>query len=147
MVSLRKITLETTWRFMKPSRSNSYELYPRIIILIFQLEYPSMNLIANCDLGQSAKTDIWDYHMYSRPFINFISNFYCEYRYDSSSTFINSLHRWDTYDRTAPKVFNSEYAVTRYGNVGRVVSNMYAKTTLGMLALEMSWQQWEKQLG
>ena len=31
-----------------------------------------MNLIANCDLGQSAKTDIWDYHMYSQPVINFI---------------------------------------------------------------------------
>ncbi|XP_065839002.1 uncharacterized protein [Oscarella lobularis] len=70
-----------------------------------KLEYPSMNLIANCDLGQSAKTDIWDYHIY-----------------DSSSTFINSLHRWDTYDRTAPKVFNSEYAVTRDAGLGNVMA-------------------------
>ena len=29
--------------------------------------YPHLRLVANCDMGQDAPTDLWDWHLYTNP--------------------------------------------------------------------------------
>ena len=29
--------------------------------------YPHLRLIASCDMGQDAPTDLWEYHVYTNP--------------------------------------------------------------------------------
>lgn len=73
-----------------------------------KVAYPYMKLIANCDLSHDnppAPTEIWDYHIYTSP-----------------ETFINKTHTWDNYNRSAPKVFNSEYAATNGAGKGNVIA-------------------------
>ncbi len=66
-------------------------------------KYPNVQLIANDWQGNIPKTpkpDIVDEHYYNTP-----------------EFFMQQAHRYDNYDRTGPKIFVGEYAVTR--NTGK----------------------------
>jgi len=81
---------------MRENYMSNYELFYSAI----KAQYPNMNLIANADMtdwyGQSAPTDIYDFHVYS-----------------SFDWFIENINQWDTAPRNGPKVFVSEYADTQ----------------------------------
>lgn len=66
--------------------------------------YPNMTLIANCDLTSSGgKNELWDFHTYQ-----------------NTQWFFDNLKQWDSYSRSAAKVFESEYAVTSGCGQGNV---------------------------
>lgn len=66
--------------------------------------YPNITLIANCNMGANAPTDIWDWHSY-----------------DESFTMFNRMHEFDNLRRGIdPSVFVSEYAVTSDGGWGNL---------------------------
>eukprot|EP00117_Sycon_ciliatum_P025329 scpid43084/ scgid5079/ Alpha-L-arabinofuranosidase 1; Beta-D-xylosidase len=86
----------------KPNYLGNYIKFYREI----KIRYPTMRLIANCDLSTHnppAKTDIYDYHIYT-----------------NSETFFAGVERFDTFDRNGPLVFNSEYAITQDAGTGNL---------------------------
>lgn len=67
--------------------------------------YPHMRLISNCDMGQDAPTDLWDWHVYTNP-----------------QSMFNLRHAFDgKTPQNSPYIFASEYAVTDGGGWGNVV--------------------------
>lgn len=67
--------------------------------------YPHITLISNCDMGQDAPTDTWDWHLYTNP--------------------VDLFNKRTTFDGWTPQnnhyVFASEYAVTDGGGWGNTI--------------------------
>ncbi|GAB4817965.1 hypothetical protein N2152v2_005011 [Parachlorella kessleri] len=68
-------------------------------------KYPHMRLIANCDMGQDAPTDLWDWHIYTHP------NDMFEKRNEFNGRTPANSHY----------IFASEYAVTQGGGWGNLI--------------------------
>jgi alpha-N-arabinofuranosidase len=67
--------------------------------------YPHMRLVANCDMGAAAPTDLWDWHVYASPTALFAQRREFDGRDPKAGHF----------------VFASEYAVTDGGGWGNLI--------------------------
>ncbi|KAI7845621.1 hypothetical protein COHA_000907 [Chlorella ohadii] len=85
----------------KPFYLNNYLAFFGAI----RAKYPHMRLVANCDMGQDAPTDVWDWHIYTNP--------------------TDMFNRRNEFNGRTPEnsnyVFASEYAVTDGGGWGNVI--------------------------
>lgn len=93
-------------KFMEIGNENGTQAYNDRWALFYhaiKAKYPTVRLIANDwqhNIPKDPKPDLVDEHYYSTP-----------------EFFMQQAHRYDTYDRTGPKIFVGEYAVTR--NTGK----------------------------
>jgi len=93
-------------KFMEIGNENGTQAYNERWALFhkaIKAKYPNVQLIANewqRNIPKDPKPDLVDEHYYSTP-----------------EFFMQQAHRYDTYDRTGPKIFVGEYAVTR--NTGK----------------------------
>lgn len=71
-------------------------------------KYPHMKLIANCDMGDEAPTELWDWHIYTTP----EDMFEKRHEFDALKPGID------------PLIFASEYAVTDGGGWGNLIGAM-----------------------
>lgn len=77
-----------------------------LFVKAIKAKHPEIQLIANHWLGGYPKEpmpEIVDEHYYNTP-----------------EWFLQHAHQYDTYDRTGPKIFVGEYAVTRNGGLGNL---------------------------
>lgn len=80
----------------------------RLVADAVRAQYPSMKLIVNTDLrGRPYPTD---------PMPDIVDEHY----YESPESFMWRAHQYDTYNRTGPKVFVGEYAVTQGAGQGNL---------------------------
>lgn len=85
----------------KPYYTNNYNLFYGA----FRAAYPHLQLISNCDMGNDAPTDLWDWHVYTNP-----------------TNMFNLRTAFDGRDPGAGHlVFASEYAVTDGGGWGNLI--------------------------
>lgn len=93
-------------KFLEIGNENGTEAYNErwaVFHHAIKAKYPDVQLIANDwqgNIPKHPKPDLVDEHYYNTP-----------------EFFMNQAHRYDTYDRTGPKIFVGEYAVTR--NTGK----------------------------
>eukprot|EP00887_Chlorella_sp_A99_P005257 scaffold1.g5257.t1 len=85
----------------KPYYLNSYLAFFGAI----RARYPHMRLVANCDMGADAPTDLWDWHVYTNP-----------------TDMFNRRHDFDgKTPQNSHYIFASEYAVTDGGGWGNLI--------------------------
>jgi len=101
----------------KPFYTGNYLLFWEALTL----RYPHMILIANADMGSSAPTYMYDYHVY---------------QYEPA-WFVQNQYLFDTYDRsTSPLIFNSEYATVTADYAGDGNLNASVGESCWMIGLE-----------
>ena len=86
-----------------PEYAERYALFHDAI----KAKYPEVHLIAN----------VWDGYPKNRP-VEFIDEHY----YASPEFFINNADRYDAYDRSGPKIYVGEYAVTQRCGKGNLLA-------------------------
>lgn len=74
---------------------------------VIKAKYPEVHLIAN----------VWDGYPKNRP-VEIIDEHY----YSAPEFFINNADRYDTYDRSGPKIYVGEYAVTQRCGKGNLLA-------------------------
>ena len=84
-----------------PAYHERYPLFAKAILA----KYPDIKLVAN----------VWGGYPKGEP-VHIIDEHY----YDTPEFFISQAEKYDTYDRSGPKVFVGEYAVTRNAGLGNL---------------------------
>lgn len=97
-------------RFMEIGNENggpAYEARYALFYKAIKTKYPNVNLIANVWGGHPKDTpvEILDEHYYSNP-----------------EFFFQNANRYDSYDRTGPKIYVGEYAVTQGCGNGNLIA-------------------------
>ena len=116
-----------------------YDKHYRLFYDAIKARYPQMALVANSRV-RGAPMEIYDEHYYSSP-----------------EFFISNAKKYDTYDRTGPKIYVGEYAVTQNcgkGNLRAAVgeaafmtgmernSDVVIMASYAPLFVNAGWRQW-----
>ena len=116
-----------------------YDKHYRLFYDAIKARYPQMALVANSRVRE-APMEIYDEHYYSSP-----------------EFFISNANKYDKYDRTGPRIYVGEYAVTQNcgkGNLRAAVgeaafmtgmernSDVVTMSSYAPLFVNVGWRQW-----